>query len=285
MASVPCRRLSAKAAGGGIAIKGASHMLTYHRRMVLGALCVAALSAAANRPHGAEPVMIFAAATLKGALDPVVEAARAALHVPITIVYGPSPALVKQLDNGAPADIFFSADSDWMDDATARGLVDPSTRVNLLSSKLVLIAPAGGAQPVTIAPGFPLVAMLGNGRLAICDPMMMPAGRYGRSALQALAVWESVKGRVAMAADVLAALTYVSRREAALGIVFDTDARLDTGVSVIGRFPDNTHQSIVYPVARVARSQNPDASRVLDFLAANQARLIFEAYGYAVLPR
>lgn len=255
------------------------------RRTVLGTLGVWVLSAAAQRAHASEPVMVFAAATLKGALDPVVEAARASLHLPITIAYGPSPALVKQLENGAPADIFFSADSDWMDDAAGRGLVDPATRVDLLSSKLVLISPAGGAQPVTIAPGFGLATMLGNGRLAMCDPMMMPAGRYGRIALQTLGVWDSVRDRVAMAADVLAALAYVSRHEAALGIVFDTDARLDAGVTVIGTFPDDSHQSIVYPVARVARSRNPDAARVLDFLTASQARTIFQEHGYAVLPR
>jgi molybdate transport system substrate-binding protein len=114
--------------------------------------------------------------------------------------------------------------------------------------------------------------------------MMMPAGRYGRTALQKLGVWDSVKDRVATAADVLAALAYVSRHEAALGIVFDTDARLDQGVTVIGTFPDDSHQRIVYPLAKVARSHNPDASGVLKFLTSPEARRIFEAHSYAVLP-
>jgi molybdate transport system substrate-binding protein len=228
-------------------------------------------------------VMIFAAATLKPALDPAGHAASEALHVPITTVYGPSPALVKQLENGAPADILFLADADWMDDAVARKLVDPASRVDLLSSRLVLIAPAADAKPVTIAPGFPLATMLSGGRLAMCDPMMMPAGRYGRAALQKLGVWPSVRKQVANAEDVLTAVTYVSRHEAALGIVFDTDAKLDPGVAVVGTFPPDTHPPIVFPVAAVARSTNPATLRVLAFLRSAAARAIFAAHGYAVL--
>jgi molybdate transport system substrate-binding protein len=255
-----------------------------YRRHILAALGTVAVSVTIKASKAGEPVMIFAAATLKPALDAVVEAAKASLHVPVTIVYGPSPALVKQLDNGAPGDIFFSADADWMDDAIARKIVEPSARVDLLSSTLVLIAPAGHTE-VTIAPGFPLAALLGSGRLAMCDPMMMPAGRYGRTALQKLGVWDSVKDRLATAADVLAALAYVSRHEAALGIVFDTEgARLDQGVTVIGTVPDDSHQRIVYPLAKVARSHNPDASGILNFLTSPEARQIFKTHGYAVLP-
>lgn len=230
-----------------------------------------------------KPVMVFAAATLKPALDPAAHAASESLQVPVTTVYGPSPALVKQLENGAPADIFFSADADWMDDAVAHGLVDPATRVDLLSSTLVLIAAAANSRPVTIAPGFPLATMLGGGRLAMCDPMMMPAGRYGRAALQQLGVWPSVQQHVANAADVLTAVTYVSRHEAALGIVFDTDAKLDPGVTVVGTFAPDTHPPIVYPVAAVARSTNPKTRRVLAFLQSPTARAIFMAHGYSVL--
>jgi len=231
-----------------------------------------------------KPVMIFAAATLKPALDPVAHAATQALHVPVTTVYGPTPALVKQLENGAPADIFFSADADWMDAAVAHKLVDPATRIDLLSSTLVLIAPATDAKPVSIAPGFPLAAMLDGGRLAMCDPMMMPAGRYGRAALQKLGVWPSVQDHIANAANVLTALTYVSQQEAALGIVFDTDAKLDPGVAVVGTFPPHTHPPIVYPVAAVAHGSNPETPRVLAFLQSAAARTIFAAHGYTVLP-
>ncbi len=226
--------------------------------------------------------MILAAATLKGALDPVARAAEAALHVQIVTVYGPSPALVKQLENGAPGDIFFSADADWMNAAIAGKVVDPATRVDLLSSQLVLVGPAGKAMPVTIAPGFPLADMLNNGRLAMCDPMMMPAGRYGRAALQRLGVWDSVKGRIAVAEDVLAAMVLVSRQEAALGIVFDTDARLDQDVGIVGRFPPDSYPPIVYPIAAVATSRNPATRAVLDFLTSATGKAMFEAQGYTI---
>jgi len=227
--------------------------------------------------------MILAAATLKNALDLVVRAAEAKLHVPIVTVYGPSPILVKQLENGAPGDIFFSADSDWMDNAIAHKLVDPASRVDLLSSRLVLVAPAGQAQQVAITPGFPLKRLLGTGRLAMCDPMMMPAGRYGRAALQQLDVWNNVKGHVAVAEDVLGALVLVLRREAALGIVFDTDARLDRGVSIIGTFPSDSHPPIVYPVAEVASGRNPNTRPVLEFIVSAESRAIFQGEGYTVL--
>ena len=249
------------------------------RLLLLGG--IAAVGPCPSR--AAQPVMILAAATLKNALDLVVRAAEAKLHVPIVTVYGPSPTLVKQLQNGAPGDIFFSADSDWMDNAIAHKLVDPASRVDLLSSRLVLVAPAGQAQQVAITPGFPLKRLLGTGRLAMCDPMMMPAGRYGRAALQQLDVWNNVKGHVAVAEDVLGALVLVLRREAALGIVFDTDARLDRGVSIIGTFPSDSHPPIVYPVAEVASGRNPNTRPVLEFIVSAESRAIFQGEGYTVL--
>jgi molybdate transport system substrate-binding protein len=251
---------------------------------VLAVLGIIALPVTATRSMAAEPVMIFAAATLKDALDAVTTAAEGSMHVPVTAVYGPSANLVKQLENGAPGDIFFSADADWMNEAIARKLVDPATRIDLLSSKLVLIAPASQAVATPITPGFPLAAMLGDGRLAMCDPMMMPAGRYGRAALQKLGVWDSVKDRIVNAENVRAALAYVARREAPLGIVFDTDAMLDPGAKVIGVFPADSHPPIVYPLAAVARSRNPDTARILRFLVSAPAKSIFEKHGYAILP-
>jgi molybdate transport system substrate-binding protein len=252
-------------------------------RIVLGTAAALALPLRAARSATAQPVRIFAAATLQDALAAAMAAAQAALHAPVTAIYGPSPALVKQLENGAPGDLFFAADTDWMDEAVARKIVDPTTRVDLLSSALVLVAPASQSAATTIAPGFPLAAMLGEGRLAMCDPMMMPAGRYGRAALQKLGVWDSVKNRVANAADVRAALAYVARREAPLGIVFDTDARLDPGVTIVGTFPADSHPPIVYPIAAVAQSRNPNAAAVLRFLVSPEAKPIFERYGYKVL--
>ncbi|MDE2167634.1 MAG: molybdate ABC transporter substrate-binding protein [Alphaproteobacteria bacterium] len=254
------------------------------RAIVLAALGTLFMPAAAVQSRAAEPVRIFAAATLQEALNTAMTAAQTALHVPVVGVYGPSPSLVKQLENGAPGDILFSADAHWMDEAVKRKVVDPATRVDLLSSRLVLIAPAVHATATTIRPGFPLAAMLGNGRLAMCDPMMMPAGRYGRAALQKLGVWNSVKGRVVDAADVRAALAYVARQEAQLGIVFDTDARLDPGVKIVGTFPANTTPPIVFPIAAVAQSRNPNTAAVLRFLASPSAKPIFEKFGYVVLP-
>jgi molybdate transport system substrate-binding protein len=251
------------------------------RRLLVTGLVAMVLSIAGMPSRAEEPVMIYAAATLRSALDAVTEAARASLHVAVTLVYGPTPSLVQQLENGAAGDILFSADADWMNEAVARGIVDPSTRVDLLSSSLVLIAPATHNEPITITSGFPLAALLNDGRLAMCDPMMMPAGRYGRAALQELGVWNSVKDHIANAADVQTALAYVSRHEAPLGIVFDTDARLDPGVRVIGKFPPDSHPPIIYPLAMIARSRNSDTARVFDFLTSDGARSIFASYGYA----
>lgn len=169
-----------------------------------------------------------------------------------------------------------------MDNAIAHKLVDPASRVDLLSSKLVLVAPADPARPVVIAPGFPLASLLGAGRLAMCDPMMMLAGRYGRAALQKLGVWSNVKARVAVAEDVLGALVLASRHEAARGIVFDTDALIDHGVSVIGTFPADSYPPIVYPVAAVAGSRNPNTRLVLDFIVSPEARAMFRAQGYTL---
>jgi molybdate transport system substrate-binding protein len=236
-------------------------------------------------PRANEPVMVYAAATLRNALDAVAEDARASLHVPVTLVYGPTPSLVQQLQNGAEGDIFFSADADWMNEAAARGIVDASTRVDLLSSILVLIAPAAHSERITIQAGFPLAALLGDGRLAMCDPMMMPAGRYGRTALQKLGVWNSVKDHVANAADVQAALACVSRREVPLGIVFDTDAKLNPGVEVIGTFPPDSHLPIVYPIATVARSHNPNRDQVFGYITSDSATPVYASFGYAVLAK
>jgi molybdate transport system substrate-binding protein len=176
---------------------------------------VFAVSSLAAPALAAEPVMIYAAATLKNGLA-ADAAAESIIHVTIKVVYGPSPSLVKQPENGAPADIFFSADAEWMNEATTRKLVDPVTRVDLLSSNLVLIAPTGQAAATPITPGSPLAKMLGDGRFAMCDPMMTLAGRYGRPALEQLGLWDSVKDRVVNARDVRAALAHVARQETPL---------------------------------------------------------------------
>jgi molybdate transport system substrate-binding protein len=236
-----------------------------------------------QRAH-AEDLMVFAAMTLQGALDDAAGAYQHQSGNNVIVSYGPSAALVKQIDNGAPADIFISADSDWMDAAQARGLIHDSTRVDLLSSQLVLIAPRNSSVSAAIKAGFPIEQMLGNGRLVMCDPMMMPAGRYGRAALQNLGVWQAVQDRVANADNVRAALAFVSRGEAPLGVVFDTDAALDKGVKIVGVFPAESHPPIVYPAAVIASSDNPAAEEFLAFLRSAAAKSIFERNGYIFLP-
>jgi molybdate transport system substrate-binding protein len=251
---------------------------------VVALVAAGLLTTVPTRAVAAEDLLVFAAATLKNALDQAAVAYQSGGGTPVRISYGPSPALVKQLEAGAPADLFISADPDWMDDAAAKGLIRKETRIDLLSSRLVLIAPAGSTVSAEIKPGFPLAQLLGDGRLAMCDPMMMPAGRYGRASLQALGVWPAVQGHVANAESVRAALAYVSRGEAPLGVVFDTDAASDPGVRIVGVFPRDSHPPIVYPAAVTAGSRSPEAPRFLAFLQSPDAKAIFIALGYTFIP-
>jgi molybdate transport system substrate-binding protein len=241
----------------------------------------------AGAPFGsahAEDLMVFAAMTLQGALDDAGAAYTSQSGVNVTFSYGSSAALVKQIDNGAPADVFISADSDWMDEAEQKGLINNSTRTNFLSSRLVLVAPRNSSVAAVIKAGFPIGQMLGDGRLVMCDPMMMPAGRYGRASLEYFGVWQTVQNRVANADNVRAALALVARGEAPLGIVFDTDVALDTSVKIVGVFPSESHPPIVYPAAMVASSDNPAAEPFLAFLQSTAAKSIIERYGYILLP-
>jgi molybdate transport system substrate-binding protein len=237
------------------------------------AFAVALLAGAAH----AQATLVFAAASLKNALD---EAA-ASYGKRTVISYGASSTLARQIENGAPADVFLSADLEWMDYLENKGLLAPGTRRDLLGNRLVLIAPA--KQPVKLqpAPGFPLSTVLRNGRLAIADPQSVPAGKYAKAALQNLGVWNEVAGRLAPAENVRAALAFVARGEAPLGIVYATDAREEPRVVVAGVFPEGTHPAIVYPAA-LLRGARPGAREFLDFLAGPQARAIFGKHGFAL---
>src|SRR6185312_10958042 len=230
----------------------------------------------------AETLTVFAAASLKGALDANVNAYQAKNGDRIVVSYAASSALAKQIEAGAPADLFISADLDWMDYIDQRKRVRSGTRINLLGNAIVLVAPTGSAK-VAIAPGFPLAKLLGDGRLAMADPASVPAGKYGKAALETLGVWSSVAGRVAPAENVRAALLLVSRREAPYGIVYATDAAADSGVEVAGTFPADTHPPIIYPAAIVAASHNLAAAPYLAFLASPVARPLFEKQGFTVL--
>jgi len=226
-----------------------------------------------------ETITVFAAASLKDALDANVKAFRAASSDRVVVSYAASSALAKQIEAGAPADIFISADLDWMDYLEQRKLIKRDTRRNLLRNRLVLIAPADSKVSVDIVPGFPLAKLLGNGRLAMADPNAVPAGKYGKAALEALDVWKDVQSKVASAENVRAALVLVGRGEAPFGIVYKTDAAVDPKVRVVGTFPENTHPPIIYPIALTA-SAKPAAKAFLDWLSKPEARAIFQRFGF-----
>ena len=229
-----------------------------------------------------QPVTIFAAASLKNALDASSAAWSKQSGVPTAISYAGSSALAKQIEAGAPADIFISADPDWMNYLAERDLVDPESRFDLLGNRLVLIGPAG-SPAVDITPDIDLARMLGESRLAMAAPDSVPAGKYGKAALESLGLWGSVKGKVAGAENVRAALQYVARGEAALGVVYETDARADQGVSVVGVLPQESHPPIIYPLALLKTSANAAAIDYLSFLRSRDARAYFKAEGFQVL--
>jgi molybdate transport system substrate-binding protein len=253
------------------------------RALVGGGAALALVAAARSGTAQSRDVLVFAAASLKDALDDVSAQYRQQQNRGTTVSYAASPALARQIEAGAPADIFISADLDWMDYLAQRNLIRPSTRSNLLGNRIVLVAPASSTINVTIAPNFPLAQLLGDRRLAMADVASVPAGRYGKAALEALGVWNSVESRLAQAENVRAALLLVSRGEAALGIVYQTDAAADRNVRVVGTFPDNTHPPIIYPIALTANSANPDAQAFLDYIRSAAARPLFERQGFTVL--
>jgi molybdate transport system substrate-binding protein len=240
------------------------------------------LETKAEESQAAKGPVVFAAASLKDALDAVNAKWNAESGKHATISYAASSALAKQIEQGAPADIFVSADEDWMNYLAERKLIKPDTRFDLLGNRLVLIAPKGAALSAKIEPGFPLASLLDNGRLAIGEVQSVPAGKYGNAALEKLGVWESVKDKLAQAENVRAALALVSRGEAALGIVYATDAKSDANVKILGVFPENTHPPIIYPAAATAASKT-DALAFLSFLKTPAADRVFEEKGFRVL--
>ncbi len=238
-------------------------------------LIVCAL-AAAGAQAAAGGVTVFAAASLADALD----AAARSYGAKVTVSYGASSTLARQIENGAPADVFISADLDWMDFLGERKLVVPGSRVNLLRNRLVLIAPADSRASLEIKPGFSLAAALGGGRLAMANPQGVPAGKYGKAALESLGVWRSVADRIAPAENVRAALALVARGEAPFGIVYRTDALAEKKVKIVGEFPAGSHPPIVYPAAAVATGRRDAAQAFLDYLGSARARAVFAAHGF-----
>jgi len=248
------------------------------------ALLVAGFAAGLSAQVLAADVTVFAAASLKDAMDAQAQQFAAATGHRVVVSYGASSALAKQIEAGAPADIFISADLDWMDYLGERKLLLPDTRMNLLRNALVLIAPASSTSKLSIAPNFGLAAALGTDKLAMANPDSVPAGKYGKRALMTLGVWDSVERQVARADNVRAALALVSRGEAPYGIVYRTDALADKGVRIVDRFPDATHPAIVYPVALVATSRSTAARPLLEYLRSTAARATWEKYGFGLAP-
>ena len=224
-------------------------------------------------------ITVFAAASLKNALDDVDIAFTKQSGIKVVARYGASSALAKQIKQGAPADVFASADLQWMDHCVRK----KDTRVNLLGNKLVLIAAKDiKIDHVTIGPGFDLAKLAGGGRVATGDVREVPVGLYAKAVLERLGAWAAVEPKIAMSENVRVALGLVARGEAPLGIVYETDAKIEPAVKVIGAFPDNTQDPIIYPVA-LTETAKPDAAQYLSFLRSQTAKSVFEKYGFNFL--
>ncbi|TLY60279.1 MAG: molybdate ABC transporter substrate-binding protein [Gammaproteobacteria bacterium] len=250
---------------------------------VLGAVAALASAGAAAAERQAPGVLVFGAASLAEVLDDLGQTFTARTHIPVKSSLAASSALAKQIEAGAPADVFFSADLEWVSYLEQRGLLRPGSHHNVVTNRLVLIAPADSSVSLRIAPGFDLVGALGQGRLATGDPDSVPVGKYARAALEKLGAWERVSGRLVRAENVRSALAYVSRGEAPLGIVYQTDALAQKGVRVVDVFPADSHPPITYPIALTNRA-GPAAAQFVAFVTSAAARPIFIKYGFQPLP-
>lgn len=236
-------------------------------------------------PAAAKGPTVFAAASMKTALDAVAAAWTAETGKTPPIVYASSAVLAKQIEQGAPADIFISADLTWMDYLDKAKLVQSGTRHDLLGNKLVLIEPADATTKLTIAKGFDLAGAIGDGKLAVCTIASCPGGIYAKQALEALGIWAKVKPKLAQADNIRNALTLVARGEAKFGIVYATDAKAEPKVKVVGVFPEDTHIPIVYPVAVIETSKNPDAIAFATYLSSKAAKKIWTEQGFKILSK
>lgn len=266
-------------------------MIFMSRFLIVTALVCAPLFSMAHaqdaKPAGApsaavqnKTITVFAAASMKNALDEANAAYTARTGIKAVSSYAASSALAKQLEQGAPADIFISADTDWMDYSAGKKTISDPSRVNLLGNKIVLIAPKDSRiANVMIGPGFDLAKLAGDGRIATGDVKAVPVGKYAKAALEKLGAWQAAEQKFAMAESVRAALALVSRGEAALGIVYETDAKVDSGVKIVGAFPADSHPAIIYPVAATTNAK-AGASGYLAFLRSGAAKAIFEKYGF-----
>ena len=251
----------------------------------LTGLLTAFVLLASLSPAAAEDrtITIFAAASMKNALDEVDAAYTAKSGIKFSVSYAASSVLAKQIEQGAPADVFVSADTDWMDYAVSKKTINEASRVNLLGNSIVLIAPKDSKiDNVTISQGFDLAKLAGDGRIATGDVKSVPVGKYAKAALEKLGAWQAAEPKFAMAESVRAALTLVARGEASLGIVYATDAKVEPGVKIVGTFPANSHPAIVYPVAATTTAKG-ETSDYLAFLRSSTAKTILEKYGFKFL--
>ena len=248
----------------------------------LRALAAILFLALAPLPAFAADVTVFGAASLADALKEIMANYKKTSGKDVAVSLAASSQLARQIEGSAGADIFISADLDWMDYLDNKGLIQHDTRVNLLGNRLVLVAGKDVNATITIAPHFDLLGALKGGRLAMADPDSVPAGKYGRTALTSLGVWNGVVNHVVNAENVRVALAYVARGEAPFGIVYETDAKADSNVKVAGVFPENTHQPILYPAALV-KDAKPEARAFLTYLASPAARAVFEKDGFTFL--
>lgn len=258
------------------------------RRCLFAALAGLAAFATSTVPVSAQdsPVIVFAAASLAGALDGIVNAFESEFGIDVTVSYAGTPALARQIEQGAPADIFISADAEWMNYIVRQGLVHEDNRVDLLGNHLVLIAPAP-IDPVR-SPEVDVIILehVGPGRLlSMANTESVPAGRYGRAALASLGIWDDVEPYVVQTDSVRTALLFVERAEAALGIVYATDGRANPNVSVLATFDDELHPPIIYPAAIMAGSHLPAVEAFFSFLQSDSAANIFVDLGFTPLTR
>jgi molybdate transport system substrate-binding protein len=260
------------------------------RRTAMFARLVAILGlfvAGAPQPAAAQDsITVFAAASLKNAFDDADAAFTKATGVNVVASYQASSALAKQIEQGAPADVFVSADLKWMDYVAEHRLIKPETRVNLLGNRLVLIAPKDSKlDNVKIEKGFDIAKLAGDGRIAVADVQAVPAGLYAKAALEKLEAWVGAEPKLAMAENVRATLAFVARGETPIGIVYETDAKIEPKVKIVGMFPDESYPPVSYPVAAMASSKNPAVARYLNFLRSPAAKATFEKYGFSFLIR
>jgi molybdate transport system substrate-binding protein len=253
------------------------------RRWFIG-LATAAAMMPVSFAQAQDSMVIFAAASLKNALDEIATGWSKETGKPMPkISYAASSALAKQMEQGAPADMFISADLDWMDHVDKKDLIKKDTRINLLGNKIVLIAPKDSTAKIDMKQGVDLAKVLAGGKLAMANVDAVPAGKYGKAALEKLGAWDGVKGNVAQAENVRAALLLVSRGEAPLGIVYATDAAADPNVKIVGEFPADSHPPIIYPAALTKDSKAADARAFFDYLKSSKARPAFEKQGFTIL--